>query len=59
MTREQNGTFEKGEYVRIGVRDDTNDDHANFSPGESSLTSCNGENPTLDVLQGNFVVKDV
>jgi hypothetical protein len=44
--------------VRIGVRDDTNGDHANFSPGESSLTSCNGENPNLDVLQGNSVVKD-
>ena len=58
MTREQNGTFEKGEYVRIGVRDDTNDDHANFSPGEFSLTSCNGENPNLDALQGNSVVKD-
>jgi hypothetical protein len=58
VTREQNGTFEKGEYVRIGVRDDTNDDHANFSPGEFSLTSCNGENPNLDALQGNSVVKD-
>ncbi len=57
--REANGTFENGEYVRIGVRDNGTNDQANFSPGEPSFTSCNGENPNLDVVQGNFVVKDV
>jgi hypothetical protein len=57
--REANGTFERGEYVRIAVRDDGTNDQANFSPGEASFTSCNGENPNLDVAQGNFVVKDV
>ena len=32
---------------------------ANFLPGEQTFTSCNGENPNLDVVEGNFVVKDV
>ncbi len=57
--RQENGTFERGEYVRIGVRDDGTNDQANFSPGEPSFTSCNGENPNLEVVEGNFVVKDV
>jgi hypothetical protein len=52
------GTFKKDQYVRIGVLDAGNNDKANFSAGESSFTSCNGENPTLDVVEGNFVVKE-
>jgi len=53
-----NGTFEKGEYVRIGVLDNATSDKANFSAGEQTFTSCNGETPNLDVLEGNFVVED-
>ena len=56
----ENGTFEKDEYVRMGVLDNGNNDKANFSGGEQTFTSCNGENPTLDVEVGiGFVVKDV
>jgi hypothetical protein len=53
-----NGTFEKGEYVRIGVLDNATDDKANFSPGEETFTACNGVTPDLDVLEGNFVVEE-
>jgi hypothetical protein len=53
-----NPVFRKDQYVRIGVLDNGNNDKANFSAGESSFTSCNGENPTLDVVVGSFVVKD-
>jgi hypothetical protein len=56
--RADNGTFEKGEYVRIGVLDGGDNDKANFSPGEQTFTSCNGETPNLDVLEGNFVVEE-
>ncbi len=54
----ENGNFEKGEYVRIGVLDAGDNDKANFSPGEATFTSCNGETPNLDVLEGNFVVEE-
>jgi hypothetical protein len=56
--RADNGTFEKGEYVLIGVLDNATNDKANFSPGEQTFTSCNGETPNLDVLEGNFVVEE-
>jgi Ca2+-binding RTX toxin-like protein len=56
--RADNGTFEKGEYVRIGVLDNATNDEANFSAGEQTFTSCNGETPNLDVLEGNFVVEE-
>jgi hypothetical protein len=56
--RAENGTFEKGEYVRIGVLDAGDNDKANFSAGEQTFTSCNGETPNLDVLEGNFVVEE-
>jgi RTX calcium-binding nonapeptide repeat (4 copies) len=57
--RAENGTFEKSEYVRIGVLDAGDNDKANFSPGEQTFTSCNGETPNLDVVEGNgFVVKE-
>jgi hypothetical protein len=56
--RAENGTFEKGEYVRIGILDNATNDKANFSPGEETFTSCNGETPNLDVLEGNFVVEE-
>jgi hypothetical protein len=56
--RADNGTFEKGEYVRIGVLDNATNDKANFSPGEETFTSCNGEEPNLEVLEGNFVVEE-
>ena len=56
--RADNGTFEKGEYVRIGVLDNATNDKANFSPGEEKFTSCNGEDPNLEVLEGNFVVEE-
>jgi hypothetical protein len=56
--RADNGDFEKGEYVRIGILDNTTNDKANFSPGEQTFTSCNGETPNLDVLEGNFVVEE-
>jgi hypothetical protein len=56
--RAENGTFEKGEYVRIGVLDNATNDKANFSAGEQTFTSCNGETPNLDVLEGNFVVEE-
>src|SRR5919112_1127791 len=56
--RTENGTFEKGEYVRIGVLDSGVNDKANFSPGEQTFTSCNGETPNLNVVEGKgFVVK--
>ena len=45
--------------MRIGVLDAGYDyDKANFSPGEQTFTSCNGETPNLDVWEGNFVVKE-
>jgi hypothetical protein len=57
--RAENGTFEKGEYVGIGVLDAGEDDKANFSAGEQRFTSCNGESPNLDVVEGKgFVVKE-
>jgi hypothetical protein len=56
--RADKGTFEKGEYVRIGVLDNATNDKANFSGGEQTFTSCNGEPPNLDVLEGNFVVEE-
>jgi hypothetical protein len=56
--RTENGTFEKGEYVRIGVLDAGENDKANFSAGEQTFMSCNGETPNLDVLEGNFVVEE-
>jgi hypothetical protein len=56
--RADNGTFEKGEYVRIGILDNATNDKANFSPGEETFTSCNGEDPNLEVLEGNFVVEE-
>src|SRR5215203_2937131 len=56
--RAANGDFEKGEYVRIGILDNATSDKANFSAGEQTFTSCNGETPNLDVLEGNFVVED-
>jgi Ca2+-binding RTX toxin-like protein len=56
--RADNGTFQKGEYVRIGVLDNATNDKANFSAGEQTFTSCNGETPNLDVLEGNFVVEE-
>ena len=57
--REQNGTFVENEYVRIGLLDNDGNDRANFSRSEKTFTSCNGENPNLDVVKGNYVVKDV
>jgi hypothetical protein len=56
--RADNGDFEKGEYVRIGIMDNGTSDKANFSAGEQTFTSCNGETPNLDVLEGNFVVEE-
>jgi len=56
--RAENGTFEKGEYVRMGVLDGGENDKINFSPGEQTFTSCNGETPNLNVLEGNFVVQE-
>src|SRR5215218_2210138 len=56
--RADNGTFQKGQYVRIGILDNATNDKANFSPGEQTFTSCNGETPNLDVLEGNFVVEE-
>ena len=56
--RADNGTFEKGEYVRIGVLDAGDNDQANFSAGEETFTSCNGLTPNLEVLEGNFVVEE-
>ncbi len=56
--RAEDGTFEKGEYVRIGVLDAGDNDKANFSAGEETFTSCNGETPNLDVVEGNFVVEE-
>ena len=57
--RAANGTFETGEYVRIGILDNGIDDKANFSASEPSFTSCTGEEiPNLEVVRGNFQVKD-
>jgi hypothetical protein len=57
--RAENGTFVEGQYVRIGVLDAGDNDKANFSRSEQKFTSCNGENPTLEVLEGTgFVVKE-
>jgi hypothetical protein len=54
-----NGTFVEGEYVRIGILDGGANDKANFSPSEANFTSCNGENPDLNVVEGKgFVVKE-
>jgi hypothetical protein len=39
--------------------DVTGNDKANFSRSEPQFTSCNGEDPTLDVVEGTgFVVKE-
>ncbi len=49
----------EGQYVLIGVLDAGDNDKANFSRSEQTFTSCNGENPTLDVVEGKgFVVKE-
>jgi hypothetical protein len=57
--RTENGTFVEGQYVRIGVLDNATNDKANFSRSEPQFTSCNGEDPTLDVVEGKgFVVKE-
>jgi hypothetical protein len=54
--RTENGTFVEGQYVRIGVLDNATNDKANFSQSEPS---CNGEDPTLKVVEGKgFVVKE-
>jgi hypothetical protein len=53
-----NPKFRNDQYVRIGVLDNGNDDKANFSAGAPSFTSCIGEEPTLDVVAGSFVVKE-
>jgi hypothetical protein len=56
--RAGDGTFVEGQYVRIGVLDAVDNDKANFSRSEPQFTSCNGEDPTLEVLEGTgFVVK--
>jgi Ca2+-binding RTX toxin-like protein len=55
----EGGTFVGGAYVRIGVLDNATDDQARFSTGEQTFTSCNGETPTSEVVEGNFVVADV
>jgi hypothetical protein len=45
--------------VRIGIRDvDATNDEANFSAGEETFTSCNGETPNLEVAEGNFIVEE-
>jgi hemolysin type calcium-binding protein len=56
--RAENGTFKEGEYVRIGILDNGIDDKANFSASEPSFTSCTGETPNLEVVRGDFQVKD-
>jgi len=57
--RVTNGTFVEGEYVRIGILDGGANDKANFSPSEANFTSCTGENPDLNVVEGKgFVVKE-
>ena len=57
--RAEDSTFVAGQYVRIGVLDAVDNDKANFSRSEQTFTSCNGENPTLEVLEGTgFVVKE-
>jgi hypothetical protein len=56
--RADDGTFVEGQYVRIGILDNATSDKANFSAGEQTFTSCNGETPNLDVLEGNFVVEE-
>jgi hypothetical protein len=54
------GTFVEGEYVRISVLDNASNDQANLSSrSEQTFTSCNGENPTSEVVEGNFIVADV
>jgi hypothetical protein len=57
--RAEDGTFVEGQYVRIGVLDADENDKANFSRSEPQSTSCKGEDPTLEVLEGTgFVVKE-
>ena len=56
--RAANGTFEQGEYVRIGILDNGIDDKANFSASEPTFASCTGETPNLEVVRGDFQVKD-
>jgi hypothetical protein len=36
--RAEDGTFEEGQYVRIGILDNATNDKANFSPGEQTFT---------------------
>jgi Ca2+-binding RTX toxin-like protein len=55
----EGGTFVEGNYVRMGVLDNATDDRASFSAGERTFTSCNGEDPTSEVVEGNFIVADV
>jgi hypothetical protein len=55
----ESGTFVGGEYVRMGVLDNATDDQANLSRSEQTFTSCNGETPTSEVVEGNFIVADV
>ena len=55
----EGGTFVGGAYMRIGVLDNATDDQASFSAGEPTFTSCNGETPTSEVVEGNFTVADV
>ena len=55
----EGGTFVEGAYVRIGVLDNATDDQASFSTGEQTFTSCNGETPNSEVVEGNFIVADV
>ncbi len=55
----EGGTFVGGAYVRMGFLDNATDDQASFSAGEQTFTSCNGETPTSEVVEGNFIVADV
>jgi hemolysin type calcium-binding protein len=55
----EGGTFVEGAYVRIGVLDNATDDQASFSTGEQTFTTCNGETPNSEVVEGNFIVADV
>jgi hypothetical protein len=55
----EGGTFVEGAYMRMGVMDNATDDQASFSAGEQTFTSCNGETPNSEVVEGNFTVADV
>src|ERR671912_807451 len=54
--RADKGTFEKGEYVRIGVLDNATNDKANFSGGGQNFPSYESGNPHLPVREGDFFV---